>query len=79
MVTVDDAVWARVVLAAKERNIDPGAWVEHWLVQGLKAHGKAMEDVEFEAVCRRATQRNEPTPMRHEFDRSRKPRITDPG
>ena len=78
MVVIPNSIYSRISIAAEELKMTPGQWVEDVLREGLKAHGAGMEDAAFEAACRAAEARRGIVPTRHEFDRTRKPRITDP-
>ncbi len=78
MVVIPNPIYARIVIAAEEMHCTPGEWVEHILREGLKTHGAGMEDAAFEAACREADRKRTFAPMRHEFDKGRGPRMTDP-
>ena len=78
MIEISEALLARIVFAAEEVKVTPGQWAEATLNEGLRVHGLRMEDAEFEAACRAADRSRSPAPTRHEFDRHRPKRRTDP-
>ncbi len=78
MVIIPEPVYARIVIAAEELRITPGKWVEIELREGLKRHGVGMEDAAYNAACRAAEAGMTSAPRRHEFDRGRGKRFTDP-
>jgi hypothetical protein len=77
-VVIPNYVYAKITIASKELKIEPGQWVETWLMNGLRAHGQAMEDAAWEGYCRECEAKKESTGPRWEWDRTRRPRATDP-
>ena len=77
-IEISEAMLARIVFAAEEVNVAPGLWLEKNINEALRVHGLAMEDREFETVCKQAERNRTFAPTRHEFDRHRPKRRTDP-
>jgi hypothetical protein len=78
MVVIPESIYARIVIAAEEKRVTPGKWVELELRESLKRHGVGMEDEAYAAANRRAEAEMRSTIHRHEFDRTRQRRFTDP-
>ena len=78
MVVIPRAIFARITIASEEIGETEEKCVELAMREWLDRHGQRMDDEAFERACRQAEIDMRASPTRHEFDRHRPKRKTEP-